>query len=133
MITTKYEDKYHTISIHESTGATIITDSPIDKNVKADSFSPTDLVAAALTACILTIDGQAANTSGFSIEGAKASTKKIMSKTSPRRIEEIIINFDFSICKLDKKAQTIIKNITKSCSVVQSLHPDIKKNISFIF
>ena len=133
MITTKYENNYHTVSTHESTGATIITDSPIDNKVKADSFSPTDLVAAALTACILTIDGQAANTSGFSIEGAKASTKKIMSKTSPRRIEEIIINFDFSICKLDKKAQTIIKNITKSCPVVQSLHADIKKNISFIF
>ncbi len=133
MITTKYEDKYHTISIHESTGATIITDSPIDKNVKADSLSPTDLLTVAVTSCIFTISGQAANTSGFSIDGAKASTKKIMSKTRPIRVEEIIIDFDFSICKLDKKAQTIIKNITKSCPVVQSLHADIKKNISFIF
>ena len=36
---------------------------------------------------------------GFSIDGAKAKTTKIMAQLPLRRIAEIIIKYDFSMCK----------------------------------
>lgn len=132
-ITTKYENIFKTISIHENSGEIIKTAAPLDNQKKGEYFSPTDLFATAITACIFTITGQAAKTSGFSIEGAKAVTEKKMSTEFPRRISEIIINFDFSMCSLDDKAQKIIKKISENCPVSLSLHPNIIKSISFKF
>ena len=42
---------------HLKSGDSSITDAPVDNNGKGSRFSPTDLVAAALVTCILTVVG----------------------------------------------------------------------------
>ena len=51
-------------------------------------------VATAYGACVFTIMGLAAKTHGFSIDGAKVETSKVMG-TDPRRIVELVTQFTF--------------------------------------
>ena len=47
-IKTTYLGELRTEAVHEQSGTKIITDAPLDNHGKGESFSPTDLVAAAL-------------------------------------------------------------------------------------
>jgi uncharacterized OsmC-like protein len=132
-IETIYTGNFKTQNKHISSGEIIITDAPVDNGGNGEYFSPTDLIATGVVGCICTIAGQTAKNYGFSIDGAKAKTTKKMTQYPPRRIDEIFVELDFSMCKLDTKQQTIIKRIPEICPVALSLHPDIKQNINFIF
>ena len=59
-ISTFYIDELRTEATHNFSGTKIITDAPLDNNGKAESFSPTDLLAASLGSCMITIVGIAA-------------------------------------------------------------------------
>ncbi len=130
---TVYLGNLRTLNTHVRSGMQIITDAPIDNKGNGEAFSPTDIVAIALCSCILTISGQAAKEHNFSIDGVTAKTTKIMAQLPLRRIAEIIIEFDFSMCHLNEKNQNIIKKIPSICPVSLSLHPDIKQTIHFKF
>jgi len=133
ILETIYLGNFKTENKHIRSGEIIITDAPVDNGGNGEYFSPTDLIATAVTDCVFTIAAQTAKNYGFSIDGARAKTDKIMTHYPPRRIAEIYVEFDFSMCSLDAKQQTIIKRIPEICPVALSLHPDIKQNVSFIF
>lgn len=132
-IETIYKGELRTENVHLMSGQKIITDAPVDNSGKGEAFSPTDLVAVAVTDCILTIAGILANQQAFSINGAKAKTTKIMSSGSPRRIAEIYVEIDLSAANLNEKQRRIISGIPEYCPVALSLHQDIKQNVNFIF
>lgn len=126
-----YKGQLRTEMTHQQSGTTIITDAPTDNHGKGESFSPTDLVAAALGGCMMTIVGIAAEKHGFNIDGTQCSTTKIM-QADPRRIAEIIIDMEFPGSYSDKEKK-IIEAAAYSCPVHHSLHPDVKKTIRFIY
>ncbi|MDD3740502.1 MAG: OsmC family protein [Bacteroidales bacterium] len=130
---TVYLGNLRTENTHVRSGQKVITDAPIDNKGKGECFSPTDLVATGLCNCILTIAGMAAQEHGFSIVGAKAKTTKIMAQEPLRKIAEIIIEFDFSVCELNKKQQSIVEHVPALCPVSLSLGTDVKQTISFKF
>jgi uncharacterized OsmC-like protein len=130
---TIYLGNLRTENIHIRSGQRVVTDAPIDNKGKGECFSPTDLVATGLCNCILTIAGMAAEEHGFSIIGAKAKTTKIMAQAPLRKIAEIQIEFDFSMCSLNKKQQQIIEHVPALCPVSLSLSSDVKQKISFKF
>ncbi|MDR0292465.1 MAG: hypothetical protein LBI01_06935, partial [Elusimicrobium sp.] len=57
--------------VHAPTGSVIMTDLPPDNGGKGRTFSATDLLAAALSACILSIMGKMAAARGDNLEGLK--------------------------------------------------------------
>ncbi len=114
---------------HYQSGNKVITDAPTDNNGKGESISPTDMVAAALGSCMLTIMGMAADTHNFDIVGTEIETTKIMS-TEPRRIGQIDIVFNFPH-DYEPRIKRLIEAAVKSCPVEHSLHPDIKRNITY--
>jgi len=88
-LTTTYEGGLRCRATHGPSGTTLITDAPVDNHGKGESFSPTDLVATALGACMMTIMGIAAERHGLNLVGMKAETVKEMSKDLPRRIASL--------------------------------------------
>jgi putative redox protein len=122
---TEYLGGYRTQATHLLSSQTIITDAPIDNNGKGEAFSPTDLVATALSSCMLTIMDMTASTHNFSLERAAVKTTKIMA-SNPRRIAEIIIDFDLKGSSYTNKQKAILENAAKHCPVAKSIHPDIK-------
>jgi uncharacterized OsmC-like protein len=129
-VRTIYRGDLRTEATHVQSGNKIVTDAPVDNRGRGEFFSPTDMVAAALASCSLTIMGITAMEKGFSIEGARAATTKIMA-SDPRRISEIVIEFDFSSLSLTAEERDILEEVSRTCPVCLSLHPDLKKSISF--
>ena len=77
-LTTTYEGGLRCRAVHGPSGTTLITDAPVDNHGKGESFSPTDLVATALGACMMTIMGIVAERHGIDLAGMKAETTKAL-------------------------------------------------------
>ncbi|SMC61534.1 OsmC family protein [Pedobacter africanus] len=125
-----YNGGLRTTSVHLRSGNEIITDAPVDNKGKGEAFSPTDLLATSLGNCMLTIVGIAANEHGFNIDGTTCEITKIMAE-NPRRVAEIVVNFQFPANNYSEKEKTIIERSANTCPVMYSLHPDIRKTVSF--
>ena len=126
-----YLGDLRTSSIHLQSGSKIITDAPTDNNGKGEAFSPTDTVANGLASCMFTVMGIKANDLGVDFSGSTAEVTKIMA-AEPRRISEIHVNFNMNLVA-DEKTKTILERTAMTCPVHYSLHPDIKKEINFIW
>ena len=124
-----YLGELRTSSIHIQSGSEIISDAPIDNNGKGASFSPTDTVANGLGSCMFTVMGIKAAEMNVNLSNATAEITKIMA-ADPRRISEIHIVFNITI-EADAKTKTILERTAMTCPVYYSLHPDIKKVITF--
>ncbi len=124
-----YLGDLRTSSIHLQSGSEIISDAPIDNNGKGEAFSPTDTVANALGSCMFTVMGIKAQDLNVDLSNSTAEITKIMA-ADPRRISEIHVVFNFSV-DTDIKNKTILERTAMTCPIHYSLHPDIKKVITF--
>ncbi len=131
-IKTVYLGELRTEATHVRSGNKIITDAPVDNQGKGEYFSPTDMLAASVASCILTIMGIKARANGFIIDGATAKTWKIMAE-NPRRVDEVKIEFDFSMCILTDKDKKILEALVKVSPVPLSVHEDMKQTVSLKF
>jgi len=128
-IETTYLGDLRTEATHLQSGTKIITDAPIDNQGKGEAFSPTDLLAASLGSCMLTIMGIKARASNIDIDGTTISITKIMA-ADPRRVGEIVINFKFPK-EYTEKEQLLLERAALTCPVYYSLHEDLKKTVDF--
>jgi len=127
-----YTGNLHCESTHISSGAIIQTDAPADNHGKGEAFSPTDLTATSLAACMLTTMGIAAQARGINMNNASASCKKVM-YADPRRIGEIHISINMPGNNFSENEKTILENTARTCPVMQSIHPDIKVKLEIIW
>lgn len=131
-IKTKYLGELRTESVHLKSNNSLITDAPLDNNGKGQAFSPTDLLATALATCMITVMGINANKHGLNIDGIDCSVTKIMA-INPRRVSEIMIEFNFPKNNFDEKQKEILREAAQTCPVAFSLHPDLVQTVSFNF
>ena len=92
----EYEGELRTRAKHLKSGNEIFTDAPVDNHGKGEAFSPTDLTAASLGSCILTIMGIAAERRGMDLKGTRSEITKIMGQ-NPRRINKVKIQIHFKL------------------------------------
>jgi putative redox protein len=128
-IETTYLGELRTEATHVQSGTKIITDAPVDNQGKGEAFSPTDLLAASLASCMLTIMGIKARASEIDIDNTSCSITKIMA-ADPRRVSEIVISFKFPKTYTEKEQQ-LLERSALTCPVYLSLHPDLKKTVDF--
>lgn len=126
-----YLGNLRTQSTHLQSNSQIITDAPIDNNGKGEAFSPTDMVANSLATCMLTVMGIKAETMQLELKNSTAEVTKVM-EVNPRRISEIHISFVMEGVS-DEKSRKILENTGNTCPVHHSIHPDIKKEITFFW
>ena len=125
----RYLGELRTSSMHMQSGTEILTDAPLDNNGKGEAFSPTDMVANSLATCMITIMAIKARDMDIELKGTTAEVTKVMA-AEPRRISEIHIHFEMDYAA-DDKIKTILERVAMQCPVHFSLHPDIKKVITF--
>ncbi len=130
--TVTYNGELRTTCLHLASGNSIITDAPTDNHGKGEAFSPTDLVATALGACMLTVMGIKAAQMNLDLRGTRCEITKIMG-TEPRRISGIVAKLEFPANGFSGKDKAILEHTAMTCPVHYSLHPDIQKDIQFIW
>lgn len=124
-----YRGDLRTEAVHLQSSSEIITDAPVDNHGKGEAFSPTDTVATALASCMLTVMGIKAKDLNLNLKGTSAEVTKTMA-ANPRRISKVEIKINF-LETYPEKTRKILENTAKTCPVLESLHPDMEKIISF--
>lgn len=130
-ISAKYLGNLRVECTHELSGKVLVTDAPVDNKGKGESFSPTDLCAAGLGACAMTIMAMTAEAHNINVEGMRMDIDKIMS-ASPRRIGEIVVRFVFAH-PCTEKEQALLRRAADTCPVRLTLHPEVKQTLDFVF
>ncbi len=128
----EYLGGLRTEDTHQLSGNKIITDAPPDNNGKGEAFSPTDLVCAALSSCMMTLMGILAEREGINLTGLKSEITKIMS-SNPRKIAEIQITFSHPHLQASEVQKQKLKNAALTCPVALSLGEGLKQSIHFNF
>lgn len=117
--------------IHDPSGSVLITEAPRDNGGEGKSFSPTDLLGAALGSCVMTTIAIVAERLGANVEGMHMRVEKHMS-VDPRRIGELPLVVHLPKL-LDETARQKLERAGLACPVHKSLHPDIQMPISFVY
>jgi putative redox protein len=133
-ITIAYQGGLRCEATHGPSKSVLHTDAPVDNGGKGSVFSPTDLVAAALGSCLLTIMGKVAQTHGLAIEGTQVEVIKEMVADPVRRIGSLNTRIVLPKgVKLSSTDRSKLEAAAKTCPVKQSLHPDIKVGMEFVY
>ena len=128
--TVTYESILRTTCLHLQSGSVFETDAPTDNKGKGERFSPTDLIATGLGACLITTMGIKAESMNIQLDGAKVEVTKVM-VSDPRRIGKIIVHATMPALNLDEKTIEILERVGRTCPVERSLHPDVELDIQF--
>ena len=99
--TVRYTGNLHSDLTHLQSGNVISTDAPTDNNGRGEAFSPTDLLAASLGACAMTIMGM------------KAAVDFYLSKD------------------LDERSRKLLEAAAHTCPVAQSLSAELVQELRF--
>lgn len=120
-----YQGGLRCSATHVSSGNTLSTDAPVDNNGKGESFSPTDLLATGLGACMATVMGIFAERKQIPLEGLKVEVRKHMSTDTPRRISKLEVDIDMPLAA-DHPERALFESAARGCPAHHSLHPDIE-------
>ncbi|MBM4011600.1 MAG: OsmC family protein [Planctomycetes bacterium] len=131
-VSSRYEGGLRCRATHGPSGTTLVTDAPVDNHGKGESFSPTDLVATALGACMLTIMGIVAERHAIDLVGATVETVKEMTKEPPRRIASLRTRITIPL-PADHPQRQLLEQAAHTCPVHKSLHPDIDALVEFVW
>jgi len=120
----------HSEAVHTQSGTALQTDAPLDNGGRGESFSPTDLVAAALGTCMTTTMDLYAKRNGLNIDGAKAVVVKQMTSKPVRRIGrlEVVVTVPLPANHPQRAA---LEKVALNCPVQKSLNPDIEIPVTF--
>ena len=115
--------------VHGPSGSGLQTVPPKDNGGTGESFSPTDLVGAALVACALSTMALGAGREGLSWGDASGTVEKQMTPP-PRRVAQLAVVFQMpKEVKSEHRAR--LEELAHNCPVARSLHPDVKLPIAF--
>ncbi len=126
-----YSGALQTIGVHVPTGSKLATDAPVDNHGKGTNFAPSDLLATALGACMLTSIGLAAQRQEWDVVGTRIRVRKEMVADPLRRIGRLHVDIFFSR-QFDQKELKIITNAVTTSPVRLSINDRIDVPIHFI-
>jgi putative redox protein len=125
-----YTGELRCSNVHGPSRTELVTDAPVDNQGKGASFSPTDLVATALGACILTTMGIVAQRHGWPLAGARATVAKHMVADPVRRIGKLAVELHLP-GDWDEKQRSVLERTAHTCPVHQSLAPGVEVPVTF--
>jgi putative redox protein len=114
---------------HGPSATAIRTAAPTDNQGDGSSFSPTDLLAASLGACMVTTMAIVAQREGIPFEGASFRLAKHM-RSDPRRVAAVPVRIRMP-AGLTAEQRARLEDIARSCPVARSLSPEVEQEVEF--
>jgi putative redox protein len=114
-----YDGDLRCTATHAPSGATLVTDAPVDNHGKGESFSPTDLLATSTLTCIMTILAIRAESRGLDLNGMHGHVEKHM-VGGPRRVGRLVAEVVLPD-GLDKEGRAWLIADAASCPVTRSI------------
>jgi putative redox protein len=125
-----YEGQLRCKATHVQSGSTLLTDAPKDNMGKGESFSPTDLVATALGACMMTIMGIYAQRLELNLNGSRVRVLKEMTTTPPRRIARLTVDLHLP-ARIALEDRAKFEQAALACPVHKSISHEVEIPIQF--
>jgi putative redox protein len=116
---------------HGPSGTVIKTAAPVDNQGDGSSFSPTDLAATSLGACMLTLIGIVAQRDGIDLTGLEFRLEKHMA-SNPRRIGAVPVTIQMP-AGLSADQRQKLENAALTCPVHKSLAPEVERPVEFVY
>lgn len=117
--------------VHKESGAAVNTSRPPEYGGKGDSFSGTDLLAAALGACMATSLQKLALKDGLPLDQFSLQVEKTLSR-DPKMVRSLVVRVDGQHPIPSDEIQKY-QATARSCPVYKSLSKDLSISISFHF
>jgi len=130
-ITGRYTGKLGTELVHGPSGTVLRTAAPADNQGDGSSFSPTDLVAAALASCIVTTMAIVAEREGISFADVTFRVEKHMIP-QPRRIGAVPVVVHMPAGLTPEQRQKL-ERVAHTCPVHRTLLEDVDKTVTFVY
>jgi putative redox protein len=130
----EYQGDLHCRATHGPSGAVLETDAPVDNHGRGESFSPTDLLATGLGACMATVMGIAARKKGYALTGMRVHVQKHMTQTPPRRVMRLVTEVTVpkaAASTIDDGRRRELEHIAHTCPVRLSLLEAIEVPVRF--
>ncbi|MDD4005128.1 MAG: OsmC family protein [Elusimicrobiaceae bacterium] len=123
-ISARYVGDDHVELTHAISGSKMLTDLPPDNGGRGRTFSPTDLLTAAVASCSLSIMAKFAAREGIKFEGAAIEIEKHMQE-NPRRVSALtgVVKLPAGLTQPQREK---LMACMKACPVTRSLHPEVK-------
>jgi putative redox protein len=115
--------------VHGPSGATQRTAAPVDNRGDGSSFSPTDMLAAALGSCAVTTMAIVAERHGILFPDAAFVLEKHM-HSEPRRVGRVPLRIRMPP-HLNAEQRETLENAARNCPVARSLNTDV--DVEFVF
>jgi putative redox protein len=130
-ITGKYIGNLKTELTHVPSGTVIRTAAPVDNQGDGSSFSPTDLAATALGACMMTLIAIVGEREGIDLTGLSFRLEKHMA-ANPRRIGSIPVTIQMPGGLTPEQKQKL-ENAALTCPVHKSLSEEMERSVQFVY
>ena len=130
-ITETYLGNRRVECVHTLSGTKLYTTPTPDHGGSGESFSPTDLCAAALGACAMSVLATYAENHGLDVSGTRLEIAKTMTAGSPSRIGRLEVIFHMPARPYSAKEKTVMERAAKTCGVHHSLHPAVEQVFTF--
>ncbi len=128
----RYEGELQCTAVHTPSGDRVRTDAPLDNRGRGEHFSPTDLVAAALGNCVVTLMAIAARDHGIDMTGTHAQVTKEMSAVPRRHIAKLSVDLVLP-AHLGPDARRVLERAAHACPVHASLGPGTVVDLRFAY
>ena len=117
--------------IHGPSGTVLTTAAPVDNQGDGSSFSPTDLLAAALGSCMLTLIAIVGRRESIDLSGLRFRLEKHM-QSDPRRVGAAPATI-WMPAGLTPDQRKKLENAALTCPVHKSVHPDLERPVRFVY
>lgn len=117
--------------VHGPSGTKIRTAAPVDNQGDGSSFSPTDLLAASLGSCMLTIMAIVGERDGLVLQGMAFRAEKEM-EANPRRVGQVKLEITMP-AGLSPEQRAKLEQAALACPVKQSLPEALQTPVQFCY
>lgn len=107
---------------------------PVETDAKGTpgTFSPTDVLSAALATCTASMIGFVAAQQKLDVKGLKVEVEKEM-RESPNAVGKFKVKVTFPKIALEDSMKKRLEGAAKACPVKNSLSPDIEIQTEFVY